>query len=105
MFQSQEVAELGSFSHVVLGLELRIEERSYRIKAAEARHVSGVSLNGGLVEKQLHEAVNLKPGPPWRTQDIRGARVMGYLPRRTANRECNQPRRKKSVAVNKAEWN
>jgi hypothetical protein len=27
MFQSQQAAELGSFGHVVLALELRIEER------------------------------------------------------------------------------
>lgn len=28
---------------------------------------------------------------------------MGYLPRKAATRECNQPKRKKFVAVNKAE--
>ena len=32
-------------------------------KATEARHVSRVSLNGGL-ERPLCEAVNLKPGLP-----------------------------------------
>ena len=35
-------------------------------KAAEARHVSGVSLNGGL-ERPLPEAMKMKPGLPWRT--------------------------------------
>ena len=35
-------------------------------KAAEARRVSGVSLNGGL-EKPLHEAVKLKTRLLWRT--------------------------------------
>ena len=29
---------------------------------------------------------------------------MGYLLRRAANREWNQPKRKKCAAVNKAEW-
>ena len=43
-------------------------------KVADA--VSGVSLNGGLVERPLCEAVKLKPGLPWRTQDIRDARDM-----------------------------
>lgn len=33
-------------------------------KATEARPVSGVSLNGGLVERPLCEAVKLKPGLP-----------------------------------------
>ena len=64
----------------------------------KARHVSGVSLNGGLVERPLCEAVKLKPGLPWRTQDVRDARVVGYLPRRAAKREWNQPKRKKCVA-------
>ena len=62
MFQPWQPAELGNFSHMVLALELRIEERGYGIypqdyKAAEARHVSGVSLSGGL-ERPFHEAVN-----------------------------------------------
>ena len=37
------------------------------------------------------------------TQAIRDARALGYLQRKAANRECNQPRRKKCVAVNKHE--
>jgi len=45
------------------------------------------------------EAVKLKL--PWRLQDVRDVRVMGYLPRKAVNREWNQPRRKKFVAVNK----
>ena len=53
----------------------------------EARHVSGVSLNGGLVEGPLSESAQLKPGLPWKTQDVRDARVMGYLPRTAANEE------------------
>lgn len=58
--------------------------------ATETRHVSRVSLNGGLVERPLHEAVNLKPGLPWRTQDVKDARVVKYLLRKAANREWNQ---------------
>jgi hypothetical protein len=42
---------------------------------------------------------------PWRPQDVRNARTMGYLLRKTANREWNQPRRKKCVTVVKAERN
>jgi hypothetical protein len=40
---------------------------------------------------------------PWRFQDIRDARAMGYLLRKAANREWNQPRRKNCVIVNKPE--
>ena len=47
------------------------------------------------------EAVTLKL--PWIPQDIQDATAMGYLRRKTANREWNQPRRKKFVAVNKDE--
>ena len=67
--------------------------------ATEVRHVSGVSLNGRLVERPLCESIKLK-GLPWRIQDVR---VMGYLQIRASNREWNQSRRKKCVAVNKAE--
>ena len=44
------------------------------------------------------EAVTLKLSR--RPQDVK---AMGYLPRKTTNRECNQPRRKKFVAVDKDE--
>jgi hypothetical protein len=37
----------------------------------------------------------------WRPQDVQDARAMVYLLRKAANREWNQPRRKKFVAVNK----
>ena len=47
------------------------------------------------------EAVTLKL--PWRPQDVRDVRAMGYLLKKAANREWNQPRRKKFVAVNKDE--
>ena len=47
------------------------------------------------------EAVTLKLS--WRPQDDRDARAMGYLLRKAANREWNQPRRKNFVAVKKDE--
>jgi hypothetical protein len=45
------------------------------------------------------EAVTLNL--PWRLQDVRDARAMVYLLRKAANREWNQLRRKKFVAVKK----
>ena len=64
--------------------------------------MAGVSLNGGL-EVPLCEAVRLKPGLPWGPQDVGDARAVGSLLRRAANREWNQPKREKCVAVKKAE--
>ena len=58
---------------------------TYLKKDTETRHVSRVSLNGGLVERLLNEAVQLKSGLPWRRQDDRDAGFLGYLLRRTAN--------------------
>ena len=53
------------------------------------------------VESQTlkEEAVTLKL--LWRLKD--NARTMGYMLRKAANREWNQPRRKQFVAVNKDE--
>ena len=62
------LAELGSFGHMFLALELRIEEMGYGIylcmelSSAEARYMLGVSLNSGPVERSLCESVKLKPG-------------------------------------------
>ena len=55
------------------------------------------------VESQTlkEEAVTLKL--PWRLRDVKDARAMGYMLRKAANREWNQPRRKQFVAVNKDE--
>lgn len=55
------------------------------------------------VESQTlkEEAVTLKL--PWRLKDVKDARAMGYMLRKAANREWNQPRRKQFVAVNKDE--
>ena len=52
-----------------------------------ARYVSGVSLKEGLVEKPLYEAVKLKPGLPWRSQNVGNARSVGYLIRNAAKKE------------------
>ena len=46
-----------------------------------------------------HETVTLKLS--LRPQDVIDARAMGYLLRKTANREWKQARRKKFIAVNK----
>ena len=51
----------------------------------------------------MFKAVKLKPGLPWRTQGVRDVRVMGYLPRRAANREWTRPRERsilKSAKLN-----
>ena len=39
----------------------------------------------------------------WRTQNVVDARTVGYQPSKATNREWNQLKRKKCVAVNKAE--
>ena len=55
------------------------------------------------VESQTlkQEAVTLKL--PWKLKDVKDARAMGYMLRKAANREWNQPKRKQFVAVNKDE--
>jgi hypothetical protein len=55
------------------------------------------------VESQTlkQEAVTFKL--PWRLKDVKDAIAMGYMLRKVANRELNQPRRKQFVAVNKDE--
>jgi hypothetical protein len=47
------------------------------------------------------EAVALKL--PWKAQDIKDSRALGYVLRKAAKREWNQPRRKNFVVVNKDE--
>ena len=71
-------------------------------KDAEVEHGSGSSSNGHQ-EIPFHEAVTLNPGLPWRAQDVKDIRIIGYMLRIAANRECQQPKRKKCVAVNRAE--
>jgi hypothetical protein len=48
-----------------------------------------------------HEAVKLKL--TWRPQDVKDARAVGYLLRKAANREWNQPKRMMFVIVKKDE--
>jgi hypothetical protein len=40
---------------------------------------------------------------PWRPQDVRDVRAMGYLLKKAANKVWSQSKRKKFVAVNKDE--
>ena len=47
------------------------------------------------------EAVTLNL--PWRPKDVKDAKAVGCLLRKAANREWNQPRKKKFVVVNKDE--
>ena len=58
------------------------------------------------VESQTlkQEAVTLKL--PWRLKDVKDARAMGYMLRKAANREWNQPRRKQLLQSTKMkkEW-
>ena len=49
----------------------------------------------------MHDSVKGKPGLPWRPQDVKDARAMGYLPRRAAKRKWEQPRREKCAVVNR----
>jgi hypothetical protein len=51
----------------------------------------------------LYEAVKLKPRFPWRFKDVIDAKVIRHLPKKTANRMWNQPKKEKCVAVNKGE--
>ena len=67
--------------------------------------MSEVSLNRGIVERPLCNSVKLKPGMSWRTKNVRDARAVECPLKRDANREWKQPKRKKHVAVNKAECN
>ena len=53
-------------------------------------------------KRPLHKAVKVKLGLPWRPQDVQDARVMGYQVRKAVNREWNQLKREKCVAVIKA---
>ena len=54
-------------------------------------------------ERHLHEAVKVKPGLPWRTQDVSIARVMGRLMRSADIWVWDQPTEKNCVVVNKVE--
>ena len=51
----------------------------------------------------MSEALKVKSGLPWRPQDVRDARAVGYLLRRAATREWNQLKREKCAAITPAE--
>lgn len=51
------------------------------------------------------QAVKVKPGLPWRPQDVGDSRALGYLLRKAADREWSQPKREKCLVVNKSERN
>ena len=53
------------------------------------------------VDPQTLKQEAVKPKLTQGPQDVKDARATGSLPRKTANRKWNQPRRKKFVAVNK----
>ena len=63
---------------MVLDLVLMREERSDRIMRSD------ICLNIGL-ERPLQEVIKFKYGLSWRTQDVRDARVMEYLPRKAVS--------------------
>ena len=75
----------------------------YLKEATKIRHVSRVSLSGGIVESALHKSMELMPGSPRRAQNVRGARVLVYLLRRADKTEGNLANRNKCVADNKDE--
>jgi hypothetical protein len=49
-------------------------------------HISGVFLYSGL-ERLVCEVAKVKPGLPWRPQEVGDATVIAYLPRKATNRE------------------
>lgn len=50
---------------MVLALDLRKEEKKLWNEATKARYVSGISMNGGLVQRSLCETSKLKPVLIW----------------------------------------
>lgn len=100
MFQPQQAAELGSFG----ASSFRVKNRRKGLwnlpqrlrKASGARIASGVSQRG-VPERPLWEAVKVTMWLPWRPQDVRDARAMEFLPKRAANRDWNQPKKKKCM--------
>lgn len=69
--QNLSALAMGSF-----GFRVKGRKKELRNNAIKARHISRVSLNGGLVERPLCEVVKLRPGLPQRTQDVRAGTVL-----------------------------
>ena len=107
MFQPKQAAKFDSFSHVVLTLKSRIQERAYGISCDY-----GKLLGPGMGQECLCMESQRKHGvKPWGWIQIvlvtpkcwRCQSCLKYLLRKAANKKWNQPKRKKYVAVNKAE--
>ena len=79
--------------------ELRVLQKAELEKWHQPFQGAQKKMCGSQTLKQ--EAVTVKL--TWKPQDIQDARAVRYLVRKTANREGNQPRKKKFVAVNKDE--
>jgi hypothetical protein len=62
----------------------------------------GVSLHAD-PERPLHEPLKVKPVLPLNHEDVGNDRVMGFLPKNSANRMWKLNKREKYVAINKAE--
>lgn len=96
-----------SFSHSHnAGFRVKYTRKELRIspqlrKASEARDMSGVSLNE-VPERLLYEAVKVRPRLCQSPPGV-GVTRHGVLPKRAANKEWNQTRREKCVAVLNAE--
>ena len=94
--------------HTVLALESMIQERHCGISLHGQGKLlrsgrSGVSLHGG-PKWPLCEAVQVKPGVCYRSQDAGDARVVGCLPKRAANRECAEASKARRDWVLRALW-
>lgn len=98
---SSRKEELGSFSHMVPALGSWLEERGHRISFVTNSfwgQVHGKGIPAWKPIKIICETVEVKPGLPWRLQEVGHARTLVYLPRKAANRKWNQPKERKSVA-------
>lgn len=49
----------------------------------------------------MQGAVEVKHGLCWKFEGVRGVRAMGYLPRRAAYKEWDQPKREEDAEVSK----
>lgn len=72
-------------------------------KATGIRHVSGVSLNGGLIERSLYEAVNVKHECKCDPMMLELPESWDTLQKRAALSGRDKSKRKKSVVLNKTE--
>lgn len=66
MFKPQKNRKTWQLQPSGSGFKVKDTIKELWTKAAEDRHVSGVSLNRGLVERPLREVMKLKSALPWR---------------------------------------